>query len=85
MQAPYTNKPIDEDKDEDDIDDAYDEATRMETQLQRAPLQRYVVRNLNFNTTARRRDHTDVGFTPNVLPSRPKRQQRPRYPYTLGS
>jgi len=51
MQAPYTNKPIDEDKDEDDIDDAYDEATRMETQLQRAPLQRYVVINLNFNTT----------------------------------
>ena len=54
MQAPYTNKPIDEDEDEDDIVDAYNEATRMETQLQRAPLQRYVVRNLNFNTTARR-------------------------------
>ena len=31
MQAPYTNKPIDEDEDEDDIADAYDEATRMET------------------------------------------------------
>ena len=54
MQAPYTNKPIDEDKDEDDIADAYDEATRMETQLQRAPPERYVVRNLSFNTTARR-------------------------------
>ena len=40
MQAPYTNKPIDEDEDEDDIADAYDEATRMETLLQRAPLQR---------------------------------------------
>ena len=38
MQASYTNKPIDEDEDEDDIADAYDEATRMETQLQRAPL-----------------------------------------------
>ena len=38
MQAPYTNKPIDEDEDEDDIADAYDEATRMETQLQRALL-----------------------------------------------
>ena len=33
MQAPYTNKTIDEDKDEGDIADAYDEATRMETQL----------------------------------------------------
>jgi len=53
MQAPYTNKPIDEDEDEDGIADAYDEATRMETQLQRAPLQRYMIRNLNFNTTAR--------------------------------
>ena len=31
MQAPYTNKPIDEDEDEDDITDAYDETTRMET------------------------------------------------------
>jgi len=31
MQPPYTNKSIDEDKDEDDIADAYDEATRMET------------------------------------------------------
>ena len=57
MQAPYTNKPIDEDEDEDDIADAYDEVTRMETQLQRAPLQRYVVRNLNFNTTTRRRSY----------------------------
>jgi len=28
MQAPYTNKPIDEDEDEDDITDAYNEATR---------------------------------------------------------
>ena len=57
MQASYTNKPIDEDEDEDDIVDAYDEATRMETQLQRALLQRYVVRNLNFNATARRRSY----------------------------
>ena len=55
MQTPYTNKPIDEDEDEDDIADAYYEETRMETQLKRAPLQIYVVRNLNFNTTARRR------------------------------
>ena len=33
MQAPYTNKPIDEEEDKDDTADAYDEATRMETQL----------------------------------------------------
>ena len=57
MQAPYTNKPIDEDEDKDDIADTYDEATRMETQLQRAPLQRYMVRNLNFNTTARQHSY----------------------------
>ena len=37
MQASYTNKPIDEDKDKDNIVDD-DETTRMETQLQRAPL-----------------------------------------------
>ena len=57
MQTPYTIKPIDEDEDEDDIANAYDEAIRMETQPQRAPLQRYMVRNLNFNTTARRRSY----------------------------
>ena len=57
MQAAYTNKPINEDEDKDDIADAYDEVTRMETQLQRAPPERYVVRNLNFNTTARRRSY----------------------------
>ena len=33
MSNPYTNKPIDEDKDEDGIADAYNETTRMETQL----------------------------------------------------
>ena len=33
MQTPYTNKPIDEDEDEDDITDAYNEATSMEAQL----------------------------------------------------
>ena len=53
MQTPYTNKIIDEDEGEDDTADAYDEATRMET----SPLQRYVVRNLNFNTTALRRSY----------------------------
>ena len=57
MQAPYTNKPIDKDEDEDNIADAYDEVTRMETQLQTTLLQRYMVRNLNFNTTACRRSY----------------------------
>ena len=33
MHAPYTNKSINEDEDEDDTADAYNEATRMETQL----------------------------------------------------
>ena len=26
--------------------------------------------------------HTDVGYTPTVLPTNPKRQTRPRDPYT---
>ena len=38
---------IDEDSKEDMIEDVYDVATREDTQLQRAPLQRYVVRYLN--------------------------------------
>ena len=46
-QAPYTEKAIDEDSEEDVIEDVYDVATRDDTQLQRAPLQRYVVRDSN--------------------------------------
>ena len=46
-QAPYTEEAIDEDSEEDVIEDVYDVATREDTQLQRAPLQRYVVRYLN--------------------------------------
>ena len=38
---------IDEDDEEDVIKDVYDVATRDDTQLQRAPLQRYVVRYSN--------------------------------------
>ena len=38
---------IDEDSEEDVIEDVYDVGTREDTQLQRAPLQRYVVRYLN--------------------------------------
>lgn len=37
-----------------------------------------------FRWVPRQRDRKDVGFTPNVLPLRPKRQWRPRYPYTPG-
>ena len=44
---PYTEKAINEDSEEDVIKDVYDVATREDTQLQRAPLQRYVVRYLN--------------------------------------
>ena len=38
---------IDEDSEEDVIEDVYDIATRADTQLQRAPLQRYVVKYSN--------------------------------------
>ena len=43
----YTEVAIDEDDEEDVIEDVYDVATRDDTQLQRAPLQRYVVRYSN--------------------------------------
>ena len=38
---------IDEDDEEDVIEDVYNVATRDDTQLQRAPLQRYMVRYSN--------------------------------------
>ena len=38
---------IDEDSEEDVIEDVYDVTTREDTQLERAPLQRYVVIYLN--------------------------------------
>ena len=47
IKPPYTEEAIDEDDEEDVIEDVYDVATREDTQLQRAPLQRYVVRYLN--------------------------------------
>ena len=31
------------------------------------------------------RDHTDVGYTPNLMPTAPKRQRKPKYPYTPGN
>ena len=43
IKPPYTEEVIDED----DEEDMYDVATRDDTQLQRAPLQRYVVIYLN--------------------------------------
>ena len=46
-QPPYTEDAIDKDSEEDIIEDVYDIATREETQPQRAPLQRYVVRYSN--------------------------------------
>ena len=43
IKPPYTEEAINKDSEE----DVYDVATREDTQLQRAPLQRYVVRYLN--------------------------------------
>ena len=43
IKPPYTEEAIDED----DEEDVYDVATRDDTQLQRAPLERYVVRYSN--------------------------------------
>ena len=47
IKPPYTEQAIDEDSEEDVIEDVYDVATREDTQLHRAPLQRYVVRYSN--------------------------------------
>ena len=47
ISSPRTLRRIDEDSEEDVIEDVYDVATRDDTQLQRALLQRYVVRYSN--------------------------------------
>ena len=47
IRPSYTEEAIDEDSEEDVIEYVYDVATRDDTQLQRAPLQRYVVRYSN--------------------------------------
>ena len=47
IKPPYTKEVIDEDNEKDMIEDVYDVATRDNTQLQRAPLQRYMVRYSN--------------------------------------
>ena len=47
VKPPYIEEAIDEDSEEDVIEDVYDVATRDHTQLQRAPLQRYMVRYSN--------------------------------------
>jgi hypothetical protein len=46
IRQAYKDKAIDEGG-EDEVADAFDEAQRVDTQLQRAPLQRYVVSSLN--------------------------------------
>ena len=46
-RPPYTEKANDKDSEEDVIEDVYDVTTREDTQLERAPLQRYVVIYLN--------------------------------------
>ena len=54
IKPPYTDVVIDDDSKEDVIEDViedvYDVTTREDTQLQRAPLQRYVVIYLNGTT-----------------------------------
>ena len=47
IKPSYTEEAIDEDDEEDMIEDVYTVVTRDDTQLQRAPLQRYVIRYLN--------------------------------------
>jgi hypothetical protein len=50
IKPSYTEDAINEESEEDVIEDEYDIATREETQPQRAPLQRYVVRYSNATT-----------------------------------
>jgi hypothetical protein len=47
IKPPYTDLIVGDDSEDDVIADVYDEATREETQPQRALLQRYVVRCSN--------------------------------------
>jgi hypothetical protein len=47
IKPPTLRTQFDEDSKEDVIEDVYDIATREETQPQRAPLQRYVIRYSN--------------------------------------
>ena len=46
--VPYTNTPADEGG-EDDIADAFDEAQRVDKQILRVPLNRYVVSTFDFH------------------------------------
>jgi hypothetical protein len=52
LMVPYTNMPADA-ADEDDIADAFDDAQRRQTQLLRAPLNRYVVSTLHLYSKTR--------------------------------
>jgi hypothetical protein len=52
LMVPYTNMPADA-AGEDDIADAFDDAQRVQTQLLRAPLNRYVVSTLHLHPQAR--------------------------------
>ncbi|XP_066319188.1 uncharacterized protein [Miscanthus floridulus] len=82
---------VEEDEDEDDEDEDeedYDEIGM--SQLGDAPFptqfdEQEPSYTQQYCRVYRQQDRIDVGFTPNVLPSRPKRQRRPRYPYTPGS
>ncbi|XP_066388732.1 uncharacterized protein [Miscanthus floridulus] len=54
IKPPYIKEAIDEDSKEDVIEDVYDVTTREDTQLQRAPLQKYMATQLSrlFNEAA---------------------------------
>ncbi|XP_066321754.1 uncharacterized protein [Miscanthus floridulus] len=68
IKPPYTNVAIDEDSEEDVIEDVYDVTTREDTQLQRAPLQRYVATQLGrLSNEAAFRLHESRGQGPGVL------------------
>ncbi|XP_066354092.1 uncharacterized protein [Miscanthus floridulus] len=68
IKPSYTEEAIDEDLEEDVIEDVYDVTTREDTQLQRAPLQRYMATQLSrLSNEAAFRLHESRGQRPGVL------------------
>ncbi|XP_066308140.1 uncharacterized protein [Miscanthus floridulus] len=60
IKPPYTEEAIDVDSEKDVIEDMYDVATRKDTQLQRAPLQRYMQHNCQGCPTKQRSGFTSL-------------------------
>ncbi|XP_066377315.1 uncharacterized protein [Miscanthus floridulus] len=68
IKPPYTDVAIDEDSEKDVIEDVYDVTTRENTQLERAPLQRYMATQLSrLSNEAAFRLHESRGQGPGVL------------------